>query len=153
MTRSRRSEDGKAIPRGKQQPERIVMESKLLASGAEPRNPLGGQPQTFKVELDEPARQSVKAALDRGRRIVLNFEDAGVEGTPDTTYEVYVNVPADQPPRGSVRSARISRGRSRCSGSSARVTKRIAAAPARQKSPSTSRKYSRPDNTRRTSRT
>jgi tyrosinase len=79
-------------------PERIVIESKILATLPEPRHTLGRGPSAFRLGLPAAARDAMNAAAASGgkQRVVLAFEDASVKGTPDASYEVYLNLPADQ---------------------------------------------------------
>ncbi len=79
-------------------PERVVIESKILSALPEPRHALGAEPSTFKLDLPPAAQETFRAAIgsEGAQRIVLEFEGASVKGTPDTTYEVYLNLPAGQ---------------------------------------------------------
>jgi tyrosinase len=78
--------------------EGAMTESKILAAQPEPRHTLGPEPSTMKLDLSPAAKEEIGAAVAAGgrRRIVLAFEDASVKGTPDTNYEVYLNLPAGQ---------------------------------------------------------
>ena len=66
-----------------------------LRTGPTPRFELAGDSRSYRVDLPPAAATEIRRSLTAPapQRIVLNLDDPAVNGVPDTSYEVYVNLP------------------------------------------------------------
>jgi hypothetical protein len=67
----------------------------VLATAPAPRFELGGDSRSYSIDLPPAAATEVRRSLAPAtpQRILLNLEDPAVNGVPDASYEVYVNLP------------------------------------------------------------